>query len=128
MRSRIWFLVLVVLFTLFGGGKGSHWRVVTQDQQGWRYDVDENSVRNLEPALIKCSVRVTREGVTRRDIWLLDAANHTLTLESVGRPEPIRPGSVALDFVRFFKVEGRLPVAGMPFSGPSAALDTRSKK
>lgn len=114
MRNRVPFLILVVLFTLFGGGKGSHWRVVTHDRSGWRYEVDQHSIRNLQPTVVQCSVRVSRDGTTLSDNWVLDFEQQTLTLESNGTPDAIMPGSVAADFVRFFKTEGWLPVAGLP--------------
>lgn len=114
MKNRLLFLVLVVLFTIFGGGRGSQWVVVAEDRTDWRYEVDLRSAVNLEPEVLRFKVRASRGDAVVYDTWLLDAGRNTLTLESNQEPAQIKPGSVAAQTVRFFKVQGRLPVVVLP--------------
>lgn len=114
LRNRLSFLALVVLFTIFGGGRGSQWCFVIHDNADWLYEVNLVTVRNHEPDVLEFQVRATRGEDVAYDSWILDAGDNTLLLESQGKLEKIRPGSVAAHFIRYFRLQGRLPISGVP--------------
>ena len=93
---------------MFGGGKGAHWVVFATDRDGWRYEIDERSIFEVEPKLLKFRVRRDKGEGSFHDTWLLDLEQNLLTLESQGIPESISPGSIAFTAGVYLKRTGRV--------------------
>lgn len=98
----------MLIFTVFGGGKGAHWVVFATDQDGWRYEVDERSIFEIEPGLLRFRVRSEKDGRSLNDVWVLDTTKKLLTLESQGKAEAVGPGSVAFTALVYLKRTGRV--------------------
>lgn len=117
MRNRLLFLFSVTFFTLFGAGRSHYWNFVTTDRAGWSYSVDLYSVRTPSPEVLDCRVMAIHpQGGRVLDRWSLDIDHRTLTRASMGRPEPILPGSVADRAIVFFRQNGELAVLPVPGS------------
>ena len=107
MRKKLLFVALVALFTLFGGGRIGDWFILCADQDGWIYEVDNQSVELLPGGEVSLRVKAGKGSHVRVASWLIDPGKNTLRVDSEA-PMNIAPGSVASRVLVYLREEGVL--------------------
>jgi hypothetical protein len=100
LRKKAFFAVFLAFFVLCGGGRSGDWVIVCQDEGGWTYQVELDSLKRAPDGRLICLVRTHKEGHSQQALWSLDKSRNTLQVGD-GPVEKIRSGSVA-DRVRRF--------------------------
>lgn len=103
-RRWLLFLVLTLLFTLFGQGRSEHWTFVTTDKQGTHYLVDKRSLRWSEQQ-VEFSLRAELADGTRTSPcpYRLDFERKNLvaTDRQQLEPEPVVPETAAFELYKW---------------------------
>ena len=112
MRRKLGFLVLVCLFTLFGGGRAGRWVVVCTDSNGYVYEVELRSIERLAPQTYSLLVRTRSQARGRAvlDRWTLRVGERSLDTQRFAR-ERYGPGSVPSQVELFLRKRGYLAVS-----------------
>jgi len=87
--------VALVVFTIFGQGRQHQWSYLVTDKEGYKYLLDERSVREVAPSTYAFLLqRRAADGGTLQSRFRLDLK--ACTLQKQGEePLAIRPGTVA---------------------------------
>ena len=94
LRSKTIFIVFLILFTIFGGGRIYGWAQVCQDKEGWLYEVNTRRLHQNSDGVYELRMRVSREGHSFQQDWTLDVKNRVLSTDGEP-PQQITSGSVA---------------------------------
>lgn len=104
MRKKIGFLLLVALFTIFGGGRKARWTQVYADNYDFVYQIDTTSVEHRSGELVGFDVKIIRDEKWRIDRWVIDPSGPTLTVRvNEGSPEPVGVHSPAWHAVLYLR-------------------------
>lgn len=107
MRRKLSFLLLVCLFTVFGGGRSERWAVICTDSNGYVYEVELRSIERLAPQTVSLLVRTQAQDSSVLDRWTLRAGESSLETERFPR-ERYGPGSVPNQVELFLRNRGYL--------------------
>lgn len=107
MRNRLLFVLFLVFFTVFGGGRSEHWSIACRDKQGWTYEVDVRSIEVSEDDVVTLRVKSLNGSARVIRTWHLNVEANTLQVEQ----EPVQTigqGSVASQVILHLRERGVL--------------------
>ena len=105
-KKKIGFVLLVILFTIFGGGQIRPWTNICQDQQGFLYEANLSTVETRGD-LLTLKVKTSDAERSWVGLWTLNVRNNTLRIEE-GKDKLILSGSVAAQLQTLLRKKGLL--------------------
>ena len=106
-KKKVGFALLVMIFTIFGGGQIRPWTNICQDQQGLLYEADLSTVKK-DQEMLSLRVRISDTERSGVNIWTLNTRQNTLRIGR-GETQKILSGSVAAQLQTLLRSKGLLP-------------------